>query len=247
MSPWAPRPGSFSQESPPTEEPRPPRRWARVLFELWKNFHEDILTILIVSIMALLRAMGAQVRTGQAGLLFSFGRATRILGHGFHPLIPFFQQVDLIPVRSRTMDLPSQKVMARDGLVYIADANLVYHVVDVKKAIIEIYELEKGMLQMLTMGVQEVLRAADRESIRDIPALGLALEQNLTQRLEPWGVAVDKAGFPSLSPSPRTLRITQLEQQVLERRRRHRELIDAGLEPKAALLLVGTRRFPVHA
>ncbi len=242
----APRTGSYSQGRIGRPEERPAKSaWRKFLERLLYESRDELLVIAAASLGALIRAMGVQVQSGYAGLLFTCGRAGPILDHGFRPLIPFLQQVVIVPIRSRTMDLPSQRVVNRDGLVYLADANLVYHIHDVRKAVIEIDELEKGMLQMLTLGVQEVLRDTTLSTVSDTQALGQQLEAVLTERLADWGVTVDKAGFPSLTPSPRTLRITQLHEQVGERRKRYEGFLGQGHSSPRALALVGTRRFPV--
>jgi len=219
--------------------------WRLFLERILEESRDELMVILFASLGALVRAMGVQVQSGYAGLLFTCGRASKVLDHGFRPLIPFLQQVAIVPIRSRTMDLPSQRIVNRDGLVYLADANLVYHVHDVFKAVIEIDDLEDGMLQMLTLGVQEVLRETTLATIGNTEKLGKDLEAVLSQRLADWGVTVDKAGFPSLTPSRQTLRITQLHEQVGERQTRYLDFRSRGHSSARSILLVGTRRFPV--
>ncbi|MCP5022599.1 MAG: SPFH domain-containing protein [bacterium] len=232
---------AFQEQEEETPEPKP--GWRRFFSVLIEKMGDDLFVILAATIGAVVRAAGVQVQSGHKGLLFHFGRATKVLDHGFRPLIPYFQSVAIVPTRSRTMDLPSQRVVNQDGLVYFADANLVYHVQDVRRAVVEIDNLEEGMMQMLTLGVQEVLRATNRHTIADTGALALALEQTLAVRLEPWGVCVDKAGFPTLSPSAKSLRITQLDERVAERQARY-QAFRQNLPSPLASALVGTRRFP---
>ncbi len=239
---WNPRGGSYS--SLRQDAPKSKSKWWKFIMKLLEESRDELIVVAAATAGTLIRAMGVQVKSGTAGLLFTNGRATLVLRDGFRPLIPFLQQVVIVPIRARTMDLPSQRVVNRDGLVYHADANLVYHIHDVHKAVIEIDLLEKGMLQMLTLGVQEVLRDTNRDTVRDTATLSKALEDVLTKRLADWGVTVDKAGFPSLTPSPQTLRITQLNQQVEERKARYETFINKGHGSARSLALVGPRRFP---
>ena len=226
------------------DQPSSKRRWWQFLAPIFDAVKDDLLVIFTATVFAIVRAMGITIRSGYTGLRFTFGRASKELHEGFHPLFPGVQQVKVLPTRSRSMDLPSQRVVNREGLVYHADANLVYRIVDVRRALIEVDDLEQGMLQMLTLGVQEVLRATDRDTITDTEALSRALTSNLEQRLEPWGVAVERAGFPSIGPSPRTMRITQLAQNTDERRGMHARIIATGVASGLAAGLVGTRSMP---
>ena len=236
-----PRRGQIPGDGP---EEDPPSQWRGVVSAIWDRISDDLLVILFATGAGLVRAMGVTIESGQTGLLFSFGRARRTLAPGFHPLIPFLQRVRRLPTRSRTLDMPAQRVVTLEGLVYHVDANLVYRVTDVRKALVEVDHLEKGMLQMLGMGIQEVLRQATRDELRETADLDQRLAANLAQRLAPWGVGVERAGFPSITPSPRTLRITQLASLTDERQRICDFFAGGGLGSGSGLGLVGTRHMP---
>ncbi len=233
---------------PPRQSPRrKPRRnpgWRDALEKILYSMRDDLALIVFGAVAGLVRAMGVKVETGWTGLLFTMGHAGKELHPGFHLLIPFVQRARKVPTRSRTLDLPLQRVVNADGLVFHVDANLVYRIVDVRKALIEIDRLEKGMLQMLGLGVGDILRAADHEAIKHQRVLDEALEANLSRRLEPWGVTIERVGFQSISPSPQTLRITQLAATIGERRETARLLAEAGIAPRRTLPLVGTRQMP---
>lgn len=232
----------------------------------------DVLYIVGGVLLGIIRASGVTVESGTTGLLYTVGRIDRrvplllrpflplvraipllrgvprtILEPGFHPLIPFLQRARRVPTRSRTLDLPAQKVATFEGYVFIADANIVFRIVDVRKALIMVDNLVEGMKQMLTLGVQEVLRAASVRELQSGDGLDERLRVNLERKLEMWGVKVERAGFPTITPSPRTLRITQLEQRANERHRRMQQLVSSsdsgpGLSVTSALGTVGTRR-----
>jgi len=212
---------------------------------LWENFYEEIRYALIAVVVGLVRAAGKTVQSGQTGLKYSFGRATRELPPGFYPLIPFLQVVRVVATRDRTVDLPQQRVTTLDGLVYDVDANLVFRVVDVRKALIEIDDLDRGMYQVLGLGVQEVLRRRERASMHVSTDLDQVLASTLSERLVPWGVEVRRAGFTSIKPTDRTLRVTQLSAVVSERERALAQLERGGAGHRAALALLGHQGFPI--
>jgi len=208
------------------------------------SFRDQLLYIALGSGYALVRAMGTTIESGTTGLLFSFGIVKKELKPGFHLLIPYLQKVRRIATRSRTLDLPAQRVATFEGLVYHVDASLVYRIVDVRKALVEIDVVEKGMVQMLGLGVQEVLRTANADSVQSSKTLDAALSKNLAERLEPWGVEVERAGFSSITPSQKTLRITQLAGVTGERQRMLEHLEAPGIQRTGALALIGTRTLP---
>ncbi len=212
--------------------------------KLIDGFTDEFFFVALATVAAIVRAMGVTIESGQTGLLFSFGRVRRTLAPGFHLLIPFLQKARRIPTRSRTLDLRAQRVTTFEGLVYHVEANLVYRVVDVAKALVEIDVLEKGMMQMLGLGVQEVLRSENQASLQATSNLDSALAANLASRLEVWGVEVERAGFTSITPSPRTLRVTQLEHVTAERERMLGRM-ELELPRRLGLALMGMRARPV--
>lgn len=202
----------------------------------------NALYLIFIAISALVKASNVVVKTGYTGLVYTFGRASQsTVGPGLHVLIPFAQRARVVPTRSRTIDLPAQRIARAEGHVFMADANVVWRVVDVRRALIMVDDLVRGMEQMLTLGVQEVVRSAPLDRLRAGEELDRALSMNLEAKLGAWGVAVERAGFSSLAPTDRTLRITQLRQVVREREGRARDLVaGGGLTLQGAVAAVGT-------
>ena len=216
-------------------------RWLNeFLLDQWKAHRSELIYAGVALVWTLVRAMGKTVVSGQTGLKFSFGRATREVGPGFYPLIPFLQVIRTVPTRSRTLDLPSQRVTTDDGLVFDVDANLVYRVVDVRRALIEIDHLERGMLQVLALSVQELLRHRSRAKLYASAELDRELSQRMARQIAVWGVEVEHAGFPSLRPSPETLRVTQMASLGGERRSALGSLVRGDAGTRAGLALLGS-------
>ena len=225
------------------EEAQEPLPWWRKIYDWISLFvsPDQLGYFAAIAVASVVRALGVTVKSGETALLFSFGRAGAELQPGFRILIPFLQVIRRMPSRSRTLDLPSQRVATLEGLVYHVEANLVYRVVDIRKAIIEIDSLEKGMLQILGLSVQDTLRTLQREQLAHPETLKEKLTQRLEQRLAPWGVRVEQAGFPSITPSARTLRVTQFSRTLAERARVLNHLQNEPLEQALALGLLGSR------
>jgi len=220
------------------------------MFDLF-NLSTELAYAIFVVVSAIVSAAKVIVQSGQTALLFTLGRVSKRspLGPGFHLLIPFVHRARKVPTRSRTLDLPAQKIATGEGYVFVADANLVFRIVDVERALVMVDDLVPAMERVLTLGVQEVLRAATIPELKSGEGLDAALRANLEEKLEPWGVVVEHAGFPTITPSPRTLRITQLRQTALERGRQVSALGRSGegvdgraLSIPSALGAVGTRR-----
>ena len=91
----------------------------------------------------------------------------------------------------------------------------------------------------MVLAVQRVVKAQDRESIRDLPAMVDAVKQELAPVEEQWGVKIHEFGFSTFSPTPETLEITQLRKLAEEKLALFRQFRDAGgLGETAAVALI---------
>jgi len=197
-----------------------------------------------VAVFGLVRACGATVSTGQTGLLFTFGRVRRRLEPGFHPLVPFVQFARIVPTRARTFELGEQRVVTSDGLVFHVRANLVWRIEEIEKALIEVDDLERGMRNVLAISVQRTLAGMSRNELHRSPELDELLRAAMQEQLAAWGVVVVRAGFATIAPSPRSLRVTQLRERVAARRTGFDALRMRELGEATSVALLGTRVFP---
>ncbi len=215
-----------------------------VVWEWSIDWAKENAYVVSLAIYSGIRALGTTVKSGNTGLFFSMGRATRVLEPGFVFKIPYFQKVVIMPSRARTMDVPDQKVTSVEGLVWFVDVNLVYRIVDIRKAVIEVDVLEKGMEQMLGLSVQEIVRRSARDSMRLSGGLDEHLGEAMGARLEAWGVEVQSVGFTSIRPSPQTLKFTQQQHACEERVKALRQMEEHGISRGYALAMLGTPHIP---
>lgn len=192
----------------------------------------------------IVRSFGVVVRSGQAGVLFRFGRAIKVLDAGFHPLLPVVHAVRKMPIRSITLDLPRQRVTTADGLVFDADTSIVFHVEAPIKAVTLVDNVTQAIGNIVPMLVQNLIREQTRDDLANRQQLDAELIVRVQQRLAGWGVAVEQAGFSSIAPTRHTTRLTQLRSRVLERRRLM-ELAAEGRPEAVAVLLTAAGPAPV--
>jgi len=178
------------------------------------------------------------VYDGQHGLKFTLGRAGGIVGPGVHFKIPIFQKYEVEETKHTTLDLQPQTIQLNDDLVYEVDCKVMYQIVDLRKAIIEIDDLVTGLENRVVMAVQRVLQAQDRVSVRDTEAMIDQILEQLRPIEEQWGVRILQFGFSNFSPSPATLEITQLQLLADERLALYRRFHAEGLPSEAAVALL---------
>jgi regulator of protease activity HflC (stomatin/prohibitin superfamily) len=192
--------------------------------------------------VAFLRMWGTLVQTGEVGVLFNFGRASRTLEPGFHPLIPIMQQARTMPARSITVNLPPQRLTTADGLVFDIDATLVCRITDPIKATTEIDDLRAGLITALSLSVAELLGHKTQTDLATKAALDAEISERVQAELNRWGVTVEQAGLNTIAPTRTTTRLSQQQRRLREREAALEGYLAEGVPLSAALALLGTTR-----
>jgi hypothetical protein len=186
------------------------------------------------------------VYDGQHALKFTLGRAGPVVGPGVHWKWPIVQKFKVEETKHTTLDLEPQVIQLADDLVYEVDCKVLYQIVNLRKAVIEIDDLVTGLKNRVVLAVQQVLGARTRESIRDTPGMIAAIVAELAGVESQWGVRILQLGFSNISPSTTTLEITQLELLAREKHTLYRGFREGGLSEEASVALVTGAVVAVH-
>jgi len=179
------------------------------------------------------------VYDGQHAVKFTLGRAIGVVGPGVHFKWPIFQKFRVEPTKFTTLDLEAQTIQLRDELVYMVGAKVVYQIVDLMKAMIEVDNLVEGLRNRLVLAVQRVVKSRDRMTITDANDMIEEVRAQMKVVEEQWGIRIIEFGFSTFSPSPETLEVTQLRMMAEEKLRLYHEFTKTeGLSPQAAVSLI---------
>ena len=178
------------------------------------------------------------VYDGQHALRFTLGRARGVVGPGVHFKWPIIQKFKVEETKHTTLNLEPQVIQLNDDLVYEVDCKVMYQIVDLRKAIVEIDDLETGLQNRVVMAVQRVVQAQNRQTVLDTNAMAEQVRQELRVIEDQWGVRILQFGFSNISPSPASLEITQLELLADERLELYKRFRKEGLAQEAAVALL---------
>jgi len=201
---------------------------------------------MILELLQVFTGVFVVVYDGQHALKFTLGRAQEVVGPGVHFKWPIFQRFQKKDTKDTTLELEPQVIQLRDDLVYDVCARVVYQIVDLRKAIVEIDDLTVGLKNRIVLAVQRVVKMQDRESVRDVVSMTAALKEELRPVQDKWGIVIHEIGFSTFSPSPETLEITQLGKLAEEKLSLYRRLRGEGLGEEAAVALISGAVVAVH-
>ena len=193
---------------------------------------------MILELLESITGVFVVVYDGQHGLRFTLGRARAVVPPGVHFKLPIVQKIQVKDTRHTTLDLEPQVIQLSDDLVYEVDCKVLYQIIDLRRAEIEVDDLVTGMQNRVVLAIQQIVQQQDRESVKDTEAMIEAIRERLAGMEEQWGVRILQLGFSNISPSPTTLEITQLELLAQEKLALYGHFRREGLAEDASVALI---------
>jgi len=93
----------------------------------------------------------------ERGVTFTLGRFTGVKGPGLVIVVPIFQRIIKISLRTITMEIPSQKIITKDKVSIDIAAVAYYHVVDPEKSVVAIANADYAVNQISQTTVRNVV------------------------------------------------------------------------------------------
>jgi regulator of protease activity HflC (stomatin/prohibitin superfamily) len=191
----------------------------------------------IVFVVFLLVSASVRVlRQYERGVMFTLGRFSSVRGPGLIFLIPYFQQIVRVDLRTVVMEVPSQDLISRDNVSLKVNAILYFHVVDPEKAIIQVeqYIAATNMLAQTTL--RSVLGQHELDEMLSKRAtLNTDVQEILDSRTNEWGILVTAVEIRDIQLTDDMVKA--IAKQAEAERDRRAKVIHADAEFQAAQTL----------
>src|ERR1700733_11350744 len=108
----------------------------------------SILLIVLVILVVLFGLSIRIVKEYDRGVIFFLGKFKDVRGPGLIFLIPLFEQMNRISLRTITMQIPSQKIITKDNVSIDIAAVAYFLIVDPAKSVIAIEKIQSAINQI---------------------------------------------------------------------------------------------------
>jgi regulator of protease activity HflC (stomatin/prohibitin superfamily) len=127
----------------------------------------------------------------ERGVIFFLGKLTGVRGPGLIILIPIFERMTRVYLRTITMDIPSQKIITRDNVSIDIAAVAYYHIVDSAKSVVAIENVYQAVNQISQTTVRNVVGQFMLDQLlAKTSEINEQIKNVIDTHTEPWGAQV---------------------------------------------------------
>lgn len=176
------------------------------------------------------------VKEYDRAVIFFLGKYTSTRGPGLSFLIPIFEQMTKVTLRTITMDIPSQKIITKDNVSIDIAAVAYYHIVDPRKAVVAIEDIYKAVNQISQTTVRNVVgRFSLDQLLAQTADVNVQIKDVIDAHTESWGAQVTAVEIKDIT-LPDNMQRAMAKEAEAERERRAK-IVAAEGEFQAAVKL----------
>lgn len=191
-----------------------------------------LIFILIVLLLLSLRV----VKEYDRGVIFFLGKCKGVRGPGLILLIPIFEQMTKVSLRTITMNIPSQKIITKDNVSIDIAAVAYYHITDPIKSVVAIEKVGDAINQISQTTVRNVVGQFMLDQLlSETIAINQQIQTVIDAHTEPWGVQVTAVEIKDIT-LPENMQRAMAKEAEAERERRAK-IVAAEGEFQAAVKL----------
>jgi len=177
----------------------------------------------------------------QRGVVLTLGRFTGIRNPGLRIVIPIFQTLTRVDVRSTPIDVPKQEVITKDNVTAGVDAVVYFRVLDPAKAVLETTNYVYATSQFAQAALRDITGNFELDELlskREV--ISEKIKEIVDTQTSQWGIDVENVKIQNIE-LPQDMKRAMAKQAEAERERRS-NIINAEGEKAAAQTLAEAAR-----
>jgi regulator of protease activity HflC (stomatin/prohibitin superfamily) len=176
---------------------------------------------IILGVVFIIIVLGLRVvKQYERGVIFFLGKCTGVRGPGLIYVIPIFEMMTKVTMRTVTMAVPSQKIITKDNVSIDIAAVAYYHVVDPVKSVIAIEDVFNAVNQISQTTVRNVVGQFKLDQLLSQTVdINLQIKNVIDSHTEPWGAEVTAVEIKDIF-LPENMQRAMAKEAEAERERR---------------------------
>lgn len=178
-------------------------------------------TIFLIIIVVLFILSGIKVvNQYERGVILTLGRFSGIREPGLRIVVPIFQRIIRVDMRSTPIDVPKQEVITKDNVTVGVDAVVYFRVIDAPKAVLETTNYIYATSQFAQAALRDVAGNADLdELLSKREQISQQIKEIVDAQTDQWGIDVENVKVQNIE-LPADMKRAMAKQAEAERERR---------------------------
>ncbi|HEX6415985.1 MAG TPA: slipin family protein, partial [Candidatus Saccharimonadales bacterium] len=156
----------------------------------------------------------------ERGVVLTLGRYTGIREPGLRIVIPIFQRLIKVDVRSTPIDVPKQEIITKDNVTVNVDAVVYLRVIEASRAVLETTNYVYATSQFAQAALRDVTGNADLdELLSKREEISQKIKEIVDAETDKWGIDVENVKIQNIE-LPQDMKRAMAKQAEAERERR---------------------------
>jgi len=180
----------------------------------------EIIMFLAVVVLIFILSGLKVINQYERGVILTLGKFTGLRQPGLQVVVPIFQRLIRIDIRTNTIDIPKQEVITKDNVTVNIDAVVYFKVVNAEKAVLEVNNFIYASSQFAQAALRDVTGNVELDSLlgkRD--EISAQIKQIVDVQAEKWGIDIENVNLQNIE-LPQDMKRAMAKQAEAERERR---------------------------
>jgi len=180
------------------------------------EFFTYLAVVAVIFILSGLKVVNQYER----GVVLTLGKFTGLRDPGLRVIVPIFQRMIRVDVRTNTIDIPKQEVITSDNVTVNVDAVVYFRVLNAEKAILEVANFIYASSQFAQAALRDVTGNVELDSLlgkRD--EVSAQIKAIVDKQTEKWGIDIESVKIQNIE-LPQDMKRAMAKQAEAERERR---------------------------
>ena len=179
-----------------------------------------VISYILLRAIVLLASGLKVVKQYERSVIFFLGKCTGTRGPGLIYVVPVFEKMTKVTMRTVTMAIPSQKIITKDNVSIDIAAVAYYHVVDPEKSVVAIEDVFSAVNQISQTTVRNVVGQFNLDQLLSQTVdINLQIKNVIDSHTEPWGAEVTAVEIKDIT-LPDNMQRAMAKEAEAERERR---------------------------
>ena len=169
----------------------------------------------------------------ERGVVFTLGKYSGIRNPGWTILIPWFQTMRRVDVRSTPIDVPKQEVITKDNVTVNVDAIVYFRVLDPAKALLETTNYVYATTNFAQAALRDITGNFELDELlskRD--EISAQIKEIVDKETDKWGIDIENVKLQNIE-LPGDMKRAMAKQAEAERERRSAIIVADGEKASA--------------